>query len=213
MKEHEDARELISDRNTKIEQVYAEYANTCKELANKARYEMVHTENLKYDREAAKLYSNEVNSLKSKLNTALKNAPRERQAQIIANAEVQSKIAAAKSIGDEPTKSEIRKWTAKAIEPAREKVGAKKNRVTFTDKEWEAIQKGAIPHTQLVKLLSNADEKDYKARATPKERKAMTTAKISKAKSLARAGYTLDEIADYLGVSASTVGKEIGGAS
>ena len=213
MKEHEDARDLISDRNTKIEQVYADYANTCKALANKARYEMVHTENLKYDREAAKLYSNEVNSLKSKLNTALKNAPRERQAQIIANAEVKTKIEAAKSIGDEPTKSEIRKWTAKAIEPAREKVGAKKNRVTFTDKEWEAIQKGAIPHTQLVKLLANADEKDYKARATPKERKVMTSAKVNKAKSLARAGYTLDEIAEYLGVSASTVGKEIGGAS
>ena len=213
MKEHEDARDLISDRNTKIEQVYADYANTCKALANKARYEMVHTENLKYDREAAKLYSNEVNSLKSKLNTALKNAPRERQAQIIANAEVKTKIDAAKSIGDEPTKSEIRKWTAKAIEPAREKVGAKKNRVTFTDKEWEAIQKGAIPHTQLVKLLANADEKDYKARATPKERKVMTSAKVNKAKSLARAGYTLDEIAEYLGVSASTVGKEIGGVS
>ena len=46
-------------------------------------------------------------------------------------------------------------------------------------------------------------------RATPKERTAMTSAKIAKAKSLAKAGYTLAEIADYLGVSASTVGKEI----
>jgi len=213
MAEHEDARDLISDRNTKIEQVYAEYANTCKDLANKARYELAHTENGKYNREAAKQYANEVNSLKSKLNTALKNAPRERQAQIIANAEVQSKIDAAKSVGEEPTKSDIRKWTAKAIEPAREQVGAKKNRVTFTDKEWEAIQKGAIPHTQLLKLLANADEEDYKARATPKERKVLTSAKISKAKSLAKAGYTLEEISEYLGVSASAIGKEIGGVS
>ena len=211
MKEHEDARDLISKRNTRIEQVYAEYANNCKDLANKARYELVHTENQKYDKNAAKEYAEEVNSLKRKLNTALKNAPRERQAQIIANSEVKSKIDAAKSVGDEPTKAEIRKWTAKAIDPAREKTGAKKNRVTFTDREWEAIQKGAIPHTQVVKLLNNADEKDYKARATPKERTAMTPAKVSKAKSLAKAGYTLNEISEYLGVSASTIGKEIQG--
>ena len=127
----------------------------------------------------------------------------------MANAEVQSKVAARKAAGDEPTKSDIRKWTAQAIEPARKACGAKKNRVTFTDKEWEAIQKGAIPHTKLVKLLNNADEKDYKARATPKERTVMSTAKINKAKSLAKAGYTLSEISDYLGVSASTIGKAI----
>ena len=43
----------------------------------------------------------------------------------------------------------------------------------------------------------------------------MTSAKVAKAKSLAKAGYTLDEISSYLGVSASTIGKEInkGGAS
>ena len=209
MYETEDARTLISKSNTKIENVYADYANECKSLGNKARYELKHTPNLKYDKDAAKEYATEVSSLKRKLNTALKNAPRERQAQIIANTEVKSKVAARKAIGDDPTKSEIRKWTAQAIEPARKSVGAKKNRVTFTDKEWEAIQKGAIPHTQLVKLLNNADEKDYKSRATPKERAAMTPAKISKAKSLSKAGYTLDEIADYLGVSASTIGKEI----
>ena len=209
MKETEDARTLISKRNTPIENVYADYANGCKELGNKARYELVHTENLKYDKQAAKEYAAEVASLKRQLNTALKNAPRERQAQIMANSAVQAKIDAAKSVGEEPTKAEIRKWTAKEITPAREAVGAGKTRVKFTDREWEAIQKGAIPHTQLIKLLNNADEKDYKARATPKSSKVMTSSKVSKAKSLAKAGYTLDEIAEYLGVSASTVGKEI----
>lgn len=211
MYEVDDARKLISKQNTEIEQVYADYANRCKDLANKARKEMVDTPNLEYNKEAAKKYANEVNSLKSKLNTALKNSPRERQAQIMANAEVQTKIAERKAAGLEPTKGDIRKWTAKAIDPARKATGAKKNRVTFTDKEWEAIQAGAIPHTQLTKLLSNADEKDYKSRATPKERKVMTSSKVAKAKSLAKAGYTLSEIADYLGVSASTVGKEING--
>ena len=215
MYETEDARELISKANTKIENVYADYANECKRLANQARYELMHTPNLEYNKEAAKEYAEEVNHLKAQLNTALKNSPRERQAQILANARVQSKIAAKKAVGDEPTKAEIRKWTAQAIEPARKEVGAKKTRVTFSDREWEAIQKGAIPHTQLVKILNNADEKDYKARATPKERTVMTSAKVAKAKSLAKAGYTLDEISSYLGVSASTIGKEInkGGAS
>lgn len=209
MMETEDARTLISKRNTRIENVYADYANQCKELANKARYEKVHTKNSEYNRDAAKEYAEEVSSLNRKLNTALKNAPRERQAQIIANAEVQTRIENAKASGDEPTKADIRKWTAKAIAPAREKTGAGKTRVTFTDREWEAIQKGAIPHTKLVKLLNNADEADYKARSTPKESKVMSAAKISKAKSLAKAGYTLDEIGEFLGVSASAVGKEI----
>lgn len=209
MYEHDDARDLISKSNTKIEQVYADYANNCKRLADKARYELVHTENLKYDKEAAKLYSEEVSSLNRKLNTALKNSPRERQAQILVSSEVRTLVAQRKAAGDKPTKSEIRKMTAQRIEDARKACGAKKTRVTFTDREWEAIQKGAIPHTRLVKLLNNADEKDYKARATPKDRKVMTSAKISKAKSLAKAGYTLDEISEYLGVSASTIGKEI----
>ena len=209
MMETEDARTLISKRNTLIENVYADYANQCKELANKARYEKEHTKNSEYKREAAKEYATEVASLDRKLNTALKNAPRERQAQILANAEVQTKIDNARASGTEPTKADIRKWTAKAITPAREKTGAGKTRVTFTDREWEAIQKGAVPHTKIVKLLNNADEADYKARSTPKESKVMSSAKISKAKSLAKAGYTLDEIADFLGVSASAVGKEI----
>jgi len=209
MMETEDARTLISKKNTRIENIYADYANQCKELANKARYEKVHTGNLEFKRDAAKEYAEEVASLDRKLNTALKNAPRERQAQIIANAEVQTKIENARNSGTEPTKADIRKWTSKAITPAREKTGAGKTRVTFTDREWEAIQKGAIPHTKLVKLLNNADEKDYKARSTPKESKVMSAAKVSKAKSLAKAGYTLDEIGEFLGVSASAVGKEI----
>ena len=209
MYEYDDATKLISKANTKIEQVYAEYANNCKRLADQARYELKHTPNLKYDKDAAKEYADEVNHLKAQLNTALKNSPRERQAQILANAEVQTKIADRKAHGDDPTKSDIRKWTAQAIEPARKACGAKKTRIIFSDREWEAVQKGAIPHTTLVKILNNADEKDYKMRATPKERTAMTSAKIAKAKSLAKAGYTLAEIADYLGVSASTVGKEI----
>lgn len=209
MAETENAYDLISKSNTKIERVYADYANACKALGNRARKEKLATKNVTYDKEAAKEYAEEVKSLQGKLNTALKNAPRERQAQILANSEVQSLIDDARRQGNEPTKAEIRKWTAKRIEKAREATGAKKTRVVFTDREWEAIQKGAIPHTQVVKLLSNANEDDYKKRATPKENKAMTSAKISKAKSLSKAGYTVAEIADYLGVSPSTVGKEL----
>jgi predicted DNA binding protein len=209
MREVEDARDLISKKNTRIEQVYAEYANECKRLGDLARKEKVNTGNLEYHKEAAIEYAEEVSSLNRKLNTALKNAPRERQAQIIATKDVQTQIDAAKSVGEELPKAEIRKRMAKAIEPARKSVGAEKSKVVFTDREWEAIQKGALPHTKVVRLLNNADEDDYKKRATPKERRAMTPSKASKAKSLAKAGYTLDEIAEYLGVSASTVGEVV----
>ena len=62
-----------------------------KSLANQARKEMVSTGKIPYSASAKAAYQNEVYSLNAKLNVALKNAPRERQAQVIANATVTAK--------------------------------------------------------------------------------------------------------------------------
>lgn len=206
-----DARELISDRNTVIENVYANFANECKALANRARKELVRSskeEHLEYSKEAAKTYAKEVEELNRKLLTAQKNAPRERAAQRLANLRVKDAVENAKLNGTELTDSEVRKLLAKQIEPARREVGAKKERVKFTEREWEAVQKGAIHQTTLAKLLSNADEKNYKTLATPRDQRGLSQYKINRIKGMLEAGVdtrTMQWIADYMGVSLSTI--------
>ena len=91
MAEAKDAYSLVSEANTDEERAYAEFANKMKSLANQSRKEMLNTGRLKYSPEARVAYKNEVNSLTANLNIALKNAPRERKAQLIANTIVAAK--------------------------------------------------------------------------------------------------------------------------
>ena len=214
MYEAKDARELMSGpghTGTQMENVYANYANRCKALANQARKEYMATPNLEYKKESAKKYAKEVASLDAKLNDSLKNAPLERQAQLLANHRVQGQIESAKRMGEELTYSDIQKMKGRAIGPAREEVGAQKAMIKFTDSEWEAIQNGAISHTKLTKLLSNADQDDYIKLAMPKETPAITAAKLSRARGYLDKGYTLNEVADMLNVSPSYLDKNLRG--
>jgi AraC-like DNA-binding protein len=89
MAETRDAYSLSS--GTPQEQLYADYANKMKSLGNQARKEMVHTGKIEYSASAKETYLPEYKSLTAKLNIALKNAPRERQAQVIANSVVTAK--------------------------------------------------------------------------------------------------------------------------
>ena len=75
-----------------------------------------------------------------------------------------------------------------------------------TDKEWEAIQSGAISETTLKRILNNCDPDSLRQRAMPKESKTLTTAKMNRIKAMS-ASYTIAQIADKLGVSTSTVSK------
>ena len=76
---------LVSEgRGVRIEQIYADHSNRLKSLANEARREVVSTKLTPYSKSANKVYKHEVNSLKAKLNEAEKNAPLERQAQVVA---------------------------------------------------------------------------------------------------------------------------------
>ena len=74
MMETEDARTLISANKSKMEVLYADYANDMKDMARKARLEYAHTEGQKKNAKAAKEYKAEVDSLELKLNEALKNS-------------------------------------------------------------------------------------------------------------------------------------------
>jgi len=203
MAEAKNAYELVSETRSPQELLYAEYANGLKALANAARKEMISTGNLKYSPSARIAYQNEVNSLKVKVNNSEKNKPRERQAQAIANSVMNAKRAANKDI----SKAEDKKLAQQALNQARQRVGAHRIPIDISDKEWEAIQAGAISENILTKILKYADVDALKERATPRNRNQISNSKILRIKSLAKAGYTPEQIAKAVGVSASTVNK------
>lgn len=201
MAETKDARTLSS--GTPQEEAYANYANHMKSLANQARKEMVNTGKIPYSSSAKATYQQEVDSLNAKLNVALKNAPRERQAQVIANASV----AAKKQDNPDMTKAEIKKANQQELTKARSQVGAERKPIVVTDREWEAIQAGAISESKLTQILNNVDIDSLRQRATPRATTALSDAKVSRINAMSASGYSTSEIAEALGVSTSTVSK------
>ena len=193
MAETKDARTLSS--GTPQEEAYADYANAMKSLANQARREMMSTGKIAYSASAKATYSEEVKSLNAKLDLALANAPRERQAQTMANATVVAK----------------KKDNPEALAQARSSVGAKRSNIEITDKEWEAIQAGAISENKLTQILNNTNTDTIRQRATPRASTSLSTAKQNRIAALSASGYSTSEIAEALGVSSSTVSKYLNG--
>lgn len=176
-----------------------------KALANQARKEMINTGKIDYSSSVKGAYQEEVDSLLAKLNVALKNAPRERQAQVIANATV----AAKKQDNPDMSSGEIKKAKQQALTSARTSVGAKRETVKVTDREWEAIQAGAISENVLTQIINNVDIDDLRQRATPRATTTLSTAKINKISSMNASGYSIAEIAESLGISTSTVSNHL----
>ncbi len=203
MAETKDAYTLVSETNTPMEQAYASYANKMKSMANQARLEMLATKKIEYSASAKKTYATEVKALESRLNVALMNAPRERQAQLIAN----SVVAAKKQAYPDMTKAEVKKASQQALTQARASVGAKRTPIKITEREWEAIQAGAISENKLKQIIDNSDMDTLKSLATPRASNALSAAKQSKIKAMQASGYTNAEIAEAVGVSTSTVIK------
>lgn len=210
MLETDDARTLISDANTPMERLYADYANSMKGLANRARLEASSSGKIAYSKTARAAYADEVQSLNEKLRVALMNAPRERQAQLRANAEVSAKVSRAQAEGKTLEKSDVKKASQQALSKYRSEVNSvsrKERSIKITDREWEAIQAGAVSENTLKKILNNADVDELRQRATPRATTTLTPAKISRIKAYAASNYTIGEIAQKLGVSPSTVSK------
>lgn len=208
--ETDDARTLLSKdgQGTPIERVYADHSNKLKALANQARKAAVATELAKRSPSAAKVYDSEVKSLTAKLKLAQRNAPLERQAQVLANTIKSAKLQNA------PDTDHIqrKRIEAQALDEARRRMGAKKPLIEITDNEWKAIQAAAISPTKLKQILDNADLGRVKELATPRTAKLMTSSKIARAKAMANSGHTQAEIADALGVSLTTLKKELNDA-
>ena len=203
MAETDDARTLSSGYD--IENIYADYANKMKYLANEARKEYMLTRDTPYSPTAKKTYAAEVESLDRKLNDARLNAPRERKAQLMANTIVNKK----KAMDPDLTKKDLKKLSQKALTQARIEVGAQRTAIEFTDREWEAIQAGAITHTKLEQILDSADMDSVKEKAMPRFSMEISDAQKARIKAMSDAGYTNAEIAKRLGKSTSTVSKYI----
>ena len=186
-----------------MERVYADYANKCKALANQARREYVNTPDVKKDPEASKEYANEVASIKAKVVRAEMNAPLERMAQRKGNMDVRSML------DDDPSlysrKDDLRKEKGKALQRARRAVGAKKKMIDLTDEEWQAVQAGAVSANLLKKVIANADMDNLRNRAMPKNKPTISPTTQARIKAYASKGKTQAEIAEALGISASTV--------
>jgi hypothetical protein len=198
MYETSDAFTLSS--GTPIETIYATHANKLKALSNMARKEAINTSNILMDTKAKQTYANEVKSLDSKLNVALKSAPLERRAQLLASTVYKTKMENKQDV-DEATKKKLK---GQALAAARSRVNPEgKHLVDITEREWEAIQAGAISTNKLKTILNNSDIDKVKQLAMPREKEVLEGAQLRKAQLLLNTGYTQSEVAEHLGVSLS----------
>jgi hypothetical protein len=203
MYEAKDAHTLSSGHP--MEEIYADYANRMKALGNKARKTYVETGDIEYNQTAAETYKNEVASLKQKLLESEKNRPLERAAQSIAN----SKLQLAKERNPELTKEEEKKYRNQALREARDITGASRYRFEITDREWEAMQTGAVRKTVQQAIFAAADSDAIKARAMPRNDGKLTSYTLSRAKNMLKNDYTLEEVASALDISVSTLTRNL----
>ena len=210
MAETKDARKLSS--GTVVEEIYADYANRLKGLANEARKLYLVTGQIKYSPEAHRVYKEQVDSLSNKLLIALKNAPKERKAQILANAKYKQIKEDNPNLNDD----EKKKYKNQALSGARQQVGAKKSQfgkgLEITDKEWEAIKAGALSNHFLEQIVDNSDLDYLKKLSMPKDYGVtLSDAKVAMIKSMSNSGFSISEIAERIGASNSTIAKYMKG--
>lgn len=193
---------------TPVEELYAGYATKMKDLAKKARMALFGEDKkkikLEYNPSAAVAYKDEVRELEGALYNARLNAPKERKANLMATAKLKSIEADNWDMSDE----EKKKVLTRALNKYRQKYGAHRAKFTISDKQWTAIQSGAISDTILTEILRYADVDQLRARATPRSNTgAISEAKQRRIANMRASNYTNAEIAAALGISVSTVNK------
>lgn len=206
--EERDAFDLVSAPNgTPVERMYAEHSNKLKALANQARLDAIKTPHPKRSPSAARIYKDEVTTLNAKLKEYRDNKPLERQAQIVANTILKERLRANPGL-DASTRKKV---AHQALRRARANLKVKRIEIDITDKEWEAIQAGAVSNAKLSEILRRANPDRIRQLATPKSHLVMNEASIARANRMLEQGYTRDEVATQLGVSLSTLDRSTKG--
>ena len=212
-----DAFDLVStgsrETTTAMERVYGDYANAMKDLAKQARKIARNQEEWKVDKEAAKIFSAEVQSLAEKLSVAKRNSVLERQAQL--KAEKQMSLILLDHPELKEDKDHYKREKFRQLDAARTLTGAKKlsigsKRNPLTDREWKAIESHAISKSMLQSILANADRERIRELAMPRTQTGVPSAKIARAKAMIRSGYSRKEICDMLDVSESKLINALG---
>lgn len=198
-----------------IEELYAAHANRLKALANEARLLSRTTGKLERNSNAAIAYADVVGkdgSLAKKIARAELEAPKERQAQLLAKSIMDTKIEDHPELKDKENADKRKKLASKALEEARDAVNGgvheKRYRIELTDREWEAIQSGAISDTMFQKVIRYSDSEKLKQRAMPRASTGLKPTARSRAIMLLKAGNSMAAVAKELGVSTDTLRKD-----
>ena len=215
MSQTKDAYELTSggsreNPGTETEAVYADYANRMKALANEARKAQLASkkDHQKPNRQAAEVYSKEVAHLKAQILECKKNAPIERKAQAVAQAQMERARQNWTKEGG-MSKDEYSKGLDRELKKARVELGSKRNPVDISPKEWEAIQAGAVSATDQHELFRFADKDKLLEYAMPKTPRKLPRKYINQAQAMIDRGFTLKEVADRFDVSVSTLSSAL----
>ena len=207
-----DARQLSS--GTPMEEVYARYANQCHALGNRARKDflMVDDKAMKVNPSAKAAYQKEIASISEKVAMAKKHAPLERQAQRLAGVNISNFEKNNPNIRtNDPER--YKKVKTQYLTGARNRFGGGRKRLELTPKEWEAVDANAIPKTLLgdtIKYMDSRVLKDHVMKNT--SGRVLTDAMKARIQRYASTGnYTNADIAEALGVSASTVSNILSG--
>lgn len=207
-----DPKTLVSAARNPKELYYADYASKLKAMGNEARKEALNTPTTTpLSKEAKIKYANEIDSLEKALINAKKNVPLEKQAQIIANVKSKARIEESNCQDDN---DKVKKIRNQELNDARAQVGAngKESKINITDRQWEAMNSGAISYNKQSEIIRFADKDRVRELATPRKGTQMTDAEVGLIKTMYRGGYTTAEIARRLGRSESAVRRYIDAA-
>ena len=211
MMEAKDARELMSPHQYPIERVYANYANQMKALGNEARKATLSIKDIPYSPRAAETYASEIKSLQEKVNMAKVNAVLERVAQRSAAVIVDDrmkKYPERYNNKDADGKKHLRKLRSQVLKQ-QQAVLNKRKQFDVTDKEWEAIQSGALRKSLVREIINRADADRVKELSTPKSSKlpVLTKSNLAHARAMLNAGFTQAQVADNFNISPSTLSR------
>lgn len=199
-----DAYDLVGNPEDPKERLYANYANSMKQLANDARRIAVNTENLRKDPDAVKTYAAEVESLNKSLKDVKANSVLEIQAQTLGNKRF---FAIKKQYGDDLTEEQKKRLKNECIAGARLTVGAKKPTIQISPKEWKAIDAGAISSSTLVDILANTSLDTIRSYTMPRPslRSRVSYTDECLIKSYKDRDIPVSQIAELMGLSSSTI--------
>lgn len=199
----DNAFDLTRDPNNPIEKSYAEHANEMKALANSTRLRALRIPNPPTNKKAKAEYKAEVDKLVSDLKAANKQAPLRRRANVYANQQIKMKMQEDPSLRVDLDRK--KKVERQARDGALARLGLRKPVIDIDDRQWDAIQSGAVSPSMLRQILVFADPKRVQELSMPRANPVMTGAMVARAKAMLNAGATNAEIAASLGIPQSTL--------